>query len=306
MTDHSCSLQNPSSREQVENTGSYLTLLHKTPVDTVCPNFYLLDHARGCRFDCSYCFLKDAEYGFKQQRIFCNKEKLLDELKQWLAKDDLETYLANAGNMADSLAFEKERPLWGELVEFMRENAEKNGKPHCLLLVTKAGLDACGAFFEHAPCKNIIISFSVNAPEAARDHERGAASSSQRIAAAQALQEKGWRVRIRIDPMIFGYDYGPVIEEIRKLAPERVTLGTLRADPGLLPTVGDVSIFNKLEHPEDGSIGRYPLADRLKMYQQAVARLKDVTSLGLCEETPAVWDALGLDTANKTCNCNPY
>ncbi len=285
------------------NPSHYIELLRSTPVKTVCPNFYLFDHARGCNFNCSYCFLRDIEYNRKERRLFDDTDKLFAELGAWIAQDDLETYLANAGNMTDALSFEKERPLWGQLIEFMRERAK--GKPHTLLVVTKAGLDLCDAFLTHAPCDSIIVSFSINSPDAARDHEPGAATPEARFAAAHELKKLGWRVRLRLDPMIHGYAYDWVIEETAGLRPERVTLGTLRADPTLLPEVRDVPIFRELEEPDSGSIARYPRAVRMAMYKQAVDGLKDITSIGLCEETEDVWLELGLDAENKTCNCNP-
>lgn len=288
------------------NTDSYIELLRTTPAKTVCPNFYLFDHARGCNFNCSYCFLRDMEYNRKERRIFDDTERIFTELGEWLAKDNLETYLANTGNMTDSFSYENERPLWGDLIEFMRENAEKKGRPHCLLAVTKAGLSLCGAFLDHKPCRNIIVSFSINAPLAARDHEPGAASTAERLQAAKRLRELGWRVRIRIDPMIKGYDYSGVTAEVAAIRPERVTLGTLRADPTLLPEVRDVDIFKQLEEPEPESIARYPLAERLAMYRSVADKLRNVTTLGLCEETEDVWNALGFDVVNKTCNCNPF
>ena len=284
---------------------SFFELLHKTPVNTVCPNFYLLDHARGCNFDCSYCFLRDPEYHNKRRHVFTDSPRILAELRDWVGTDSLEAYLANTGNMADSLTFEKTRPLWAEMIEIMREHAEMRGRPHTLLVVTKAGRESCGAFFAAKPCKNIIVSFSVNCPDAARDHESGAATPAERLAAARELQTRGWRVRIRLDPMILGYDYSWVIDEIKTLRPERLTLGTLRADPSLLPVVSGLDIFHSLVELEEGAIWRYPLADRLQLYRQAVDRLAKTTSIGLCEETPEVWRALGLDVDNKTCNCNP-
>lgn len=288
------------------NADPFIELLRTTPAKTVCPNFYLFDHARGCNFDCSYCFLRDPEYDRKERRVFGNTDKLYRELGEWLARDGLETYLANAGNMADSLAFEKERPLWGGLIEYMRENAEAKGRPHCLLVVTKAGLDMCGAFLEHAPCKNIIVSFSVNAPGAARDHERGAASTADRLEAARRLKDLGWRVRVRIDPMILGYEYGETVDAVARLRPERVTLGSLRADPELLPEIGKGTIFDALDAPEPGGIARYPCDVRMRLYRPAVDRLREVCSIGLCEETGDAWLELGLDAVNKTCNCNPF
>ncbi|MCC8180298.1 MAG: hypothetical protein LIP23_05230, partial [Planctomycetes bacterium] len=109
-----------------------------------------------------------------------------------------------------------------------------------------------------------------------------------------------------LDPMIKGFDYASTIAAIAALAPERVTLGTLRADPTLIPEVGQVAIFDELSPPDGpNSIARYTLEQRLAMYRPAVDKLRSITSLGLCEETEDVWDALGLDRINKTCNCNP-
>ncbi len=288
------------------NPSNYVELLRSTPTKTVCPNFYLFDHARGCDFNCNYCFLRDIEYNRKERRIFTDTANLRRQLADWLARDDLETYLANAGNMTDALSFENERPLWGGLIEFMRENAERKNRPHCLLVVTKAGLKHCRAFLEHTPCPNIIVSFSINAPEAARDHEHGAASTAERLAAAHRLLQLGWRVRVRLDPMILGYDYSGVVGDIAALAPERVTLGALRADPTLIPEVRGVDIFSALEAPDPEGIARYPRDTRMALYGPAVDRLGGLCSLGLCEETEDVWLELGLDAENKTCNCNPF
>ena len=297
MTANDCSCTNPDP---------YIALLRSTPARTVCPNFYLFDHARGCNFNCSYCFLRDVEYNKKERRLFSDTDRMVAALIDWIGKDDLETYLANSGNMTDAFSYELERPLWGLLIETMREHATAKNRPHCLLAVTKAGLDMCGAFLEHEPCPNIIVSFSINAADAAQNHEPGAAPTADRLAAAKKLKELGWRVRIRIDPMIAGYDYTEVIDAIADIGPERVTLGTLRADPTLLPEVREVDIFTKLEEPEPESIARYPLALRLEMYKKAVDKLSKTTSIGLCEETEDVWRALGLDYVNKTCNCNPF
>lgn len=297
----------PANLTFTSNDGEYVKILRTTPVRTICPNFFLLDIAHGCGFSptCSYCFLKDPDvYGFASPKLFTDRDRLLSELKNWIAQDNLETYLANAGNKTDSLAFEPVHPVWADLIECMRENAEAKGRPHTILAVTKAGPDCCEAFFSRPACRNVIVSFSINADDAARDNEEGAAPPAERLEAARMLLERGWRVRVRIDPMIKGYDYRELADKVAKLPVERVTLGTLRADPTLLPAVDHMEIFKQLDPPEEGSIARYPLAERLEMYKDVVQRLKGI-SVGLCEETPDVWIALGLDADNKTCNCNP-
>jgi DNA repair photolyase len=286
-----------------ERKSRFVEIFRSTPTQTVCPNFYVLAHADGCAFtpQCSYCYLKSSFWYLSGAQVFTNINEMLHEVRQWIARDRLESYMLNAGNLSDSLTFEKRRPLMKKLVETFREAAR--GRRHTLLIVTKGGMRECEAFLETEPCENVVISFSVNHPEAARRHESGAAPVADRLKAAGALKKMGWRVRIRIDPMILGYDYRPIAESVRRLRPERVTLGSLRSEPNLFRFVGN-GLFKDIEHPTDGKgLGRYALEKRIALYRQAADRLLDICPVALCEEIPAVWDALGLDKQAKPCNC---
>ncbi|MDR1536344.1 MAG: hypothetical protein LBU64_14870 [Planctomycetota bacterium] len=288
-----------------------MEILRTTPVETICPNFFALDHARGCSFSplCSYCYLKDPYYDHGKSSAATNTGDLLDEVGSWIARDDLETYVANAGNLSDSLSFESLRPVMRRLIELFRTEAEAKGRPHTLLLVTKAGLADCAVLLESEPCRNIIVSFSVNSPEATRDHERGAAGIGDRLAAAGRLGRAGWRVRIRIDPMILGYDYAGIAGEVAELRPERVTLGALRADPGLYPCLDEKLRAPLVPAPAlkgKYALARYPFDVRVALYRQAADILRPVCSLGLCEETPDVWKALGFDWRHTSCNCEGH
>jgi len=287
-----------------ERRSRFIDIFRTTPVRTVCPNFYVLSHANGCTFrpQCEYCYLKSSLWHLRAHEAFVNLDRMLGEVRQWIARDGLESYVLNAGNLSDSLAFEEVRPLVSRLVNVFRE-AEAAGRRHALLLVTKGGVRQCRALLEAEPCAGVIVSFSVNSLDVARRYERGAAAVADRMAAARRLKAAGWRVRIRIDPMFPGWDYGRVVGEVRRLGPERVTLGSLRAEPHLLRVVGN-GLFSALEEPADrGSLGRYPLAARLDLYRPAVEALKDTCPMGLCEETRDVWDALGLDADARSCNC---
>ncbi len=285
---------------------SFLHIVRTGPTEMVCPNFYVLNHATGCRFtpQCSYCYLRDQTQYPPGMHVQRNLDLMLDEVREWIARDALESYVLNAGNLSDSLCFEEARPLMAKLVDVFREDAENRGRPHTLLLVTKGGVKHCAELLAIRPSRNVIVSFSINCPEAAAKYERGAAKSEDRLAAAAALRQKGWRVRIRIDPLIRGYDYSWLIQAVRDLRPERVTLGCLRADGRLKDYVAEGTLEGLLA-PIAGTDGwYYPVAHRLALYRPAVAALKDVCSIGLCEEGPAVWDELGLDTEGRSCNCN--
>ena len=282
----------------------FIEIFRTTPARTVCPNFYVLSHANGCAFrpQCEYCYLKSSLWHVGRAEAFSNLDRMMAEVRAWTARDGLESTVLNAGNLSDSLCFEAVRPMVPRLVDVFRE-AEAAGRPHALLLVTKGGRRECRPLLEIKSCKNVIISFSVNHPDVARRHERGAAAVADRMAAARALRKAGWRIRIRIDPMFAGADYRPLARQVRRLAPERVTLGALRAEPHLMRVV-DHGLFDLLEKPaEKGGLARYPLMVRLALYRPAVEILRGVCPVGLCEETRDVWDSLGLDADGRTCNC---
>ncbi len=280
-------------------------IFRTTPPDTVCPNFYVLAHANGCGFEphCSYCYLKSSLWHSSRRQAFSNTEELLAEVAAWIDRDGLEATVLNSGNLSDSLTFEAVRPLMGELIELFRARAEQRHRPHCLLIVTKGAREECRPLEAAEPCANIIVSFSINAPEAAREFEPGAPPPAERLAAAGRLLRAGWRVRLRFDPMIAGYDYAGVLAEAGRLRPERVTLGTLRAEANL-ERFAPPGLFDRLaQRQEARELRRYPFSERLEIYRPAAAAMARICPVGLCEETPEMWAALGLDAQTPKCNC---
>jgi len=288
-----------------ERKTNFVEIFRTTPTDTVCPNFYILSHANGCMFEphCSYCYLKSSFWYLPAQQAFTNVEKMLEDTRRWLRRDDLESFMLNTGNLSDSLNFEEIRPLVPRLVELFRSEAEAKSRPHALLLVTKGGMKECRPLIELRPCRSVVVSFSVNHPDAARRYESGAAPVAARLEAARRLKKAGWRLRLRIDPMILGYDYRGIAAQVRDLAPERVTLGTLRAEKSL-PRFTEDGLFDALEKTaETRRLARYPREQRLAMYRAAIEALGSGIEVGLCEETPDIWNELGLNTEGKCCNC---
>ena len=288
-----------------ERRKRFVDIFRTTPAKTVCPNFYVLAHANGCTFQpqCTYCFLKSSFWYLSGPQVFSNTDRMRTEIRKWIGRDDLESFVLNTGNLSDSLVFEKERPMIAGLVELFRDEAEAKGRKHTLLLVTKGGLSDCKPLLEMRPCRNVIVSFSVNSPEAARIHEKGAAPVADRLRAAARLKSRGWRIRIRIDPMINGFNYRGIAQQVRRLAPERVTLGSLRAEHNLPRYVGN-GLLKEMEKTADPkALARYPMDVRLALYRQASDVLSKAVPLALCEETLETWNALGFDAASKKCNC---
>jgi DNA repair photolyase len=188
------------------------------------------------------------------------------------------------------------------MVEVFRDAAK--GRPHHLLFVTKGGPKETRVMYEIEPCENVIVSFSVTNAEAAARLELGAAPVEERLQAAADLKARGWRLRMRIDPMILHYDHTEVAGRVKALYPERVTLGSLRADPDLRRYVKD-GLFSELEPVYVHQLSaHYPFEARVALYHQATDVIGDQCPVALCEEPKPVWEALGLDFVRKPCNCN--
>ena len=102
------------------------------------------------------------------------------------------------------------------------------------------------------------MSFSVNPPEVSRLFEPDAPQPVRRLEAALKCMRAGYRVRVRIDPIIpvggWMEAYGRLAKEIKKNNPERVTLGCLRLFPAVKAfSSRNKSIFNyATERTADG------------------------------------------------------
>ena len=112
----------------------------------------------------------------------------------------------------------------------------------------------------------------------------------------------GWRVRIRLDPIILesglnSYEF--ICKEIASIRPERVTIGTLRQYPGLFKFVPEAP-REGLFKSKDGRM-RYSVDERINTYKQIEKWLGFQPSL--CKETKNVWDLLQWKFYG--CNCTP-
>ncbi len=264
----------------------FVRLFDKTPKGVICPHFYELILSNGCPYDCKYCYLKLTFRGEKEPNLFTNSwtevQKELDAIKKGVF---------STGELADSLALIP--PLLPHAIEYFSNQKDK----YLLLLTKSTNIDI---FNEFKPSPQIIISFSVNAPAIWKKYELGTPHPLERIKAAEILKEKGWRIRIRLDPIILDYGIGIYKEitlRVKSLQPERVTTGTLRHYPGLFRFAKDAP-RKGLMKAEDGRM-RYSESVRVFAYSKIAEWL--TYEPALCKETVSVWRKLGWKF--KGCNC---
>lgn len=271
-----------------ERKSNFVRLFDKTPPGVVCPHFYELVLSNGCPYDCSYCYLKLTFRGKTEPTLFQNGwEKVKSEL------DAVGKGVFSTGELADSLAIVP--PLLPKALDYFTTHNDK-----LLLLVTKS--TNIEILRSREPSKNLLVSFSINSLGGAAKYEKSAPHPMKRLEAAEKLIGLGWRVRIRLDPVILESDldsYEPICRAIAAINPERVTVGSLRQYPGLFRFLPDAP-RKGLRRAKDGRM-RYSASERIYTYKQIAEWLGFQPSL--CKETKEVWSALGWDFTG--CNCTP-
>jgi len=255
----------------------------------VCEPFSVLSYYIGCPFQCSYCYLQATFRGQVDPVIYTNREKALAELEEWLAQPG--NLRLNAGELEDSLALDGQIPLVDDLVPRFAAQTR-----HKLLLVTKS--TNVKNLLRHDPKGQVIVAFSVNAPAVAKEFERGTPHPLKRVQAAKRVQEAGYYVTLRLDPMLpvqwWKQRYTAFIKQVYDLfSPNQWTIGSLRWFPSLpmwTAKVGrstQVYNFGGRRAPEDG---RYRLHDdvRAEMYQTTIQTIRahdHHVTIRLCKET---------------------
>jgi len=301
-----------------ERKTDFVRLFSSTPEGVVCPSFFVLSIGNGCPHDCAYCFLLNTLRRSDTNEVFSNVDKIIADVRRHFLLS--EPSMLNAGELTDSLAWDQNRETVLKLIKEIRGQST-----HTLLLVSKS--DHIEEFMEIEPTQSVIFSFSINRGEVAKEYEMGSAEPRRRLAAAAFLQSKGWRIRLRIDPMIHHPDeewaatlngYSSLIEQIAKVVkPERITLGSLRAFQTLEYYVPKdaLRIFAHLfDQGDPDRRKRYPFELRVKLYAAVIKAVKDKmgdVDVALCKETRKAWDVTRtfidpswLNPEDPKCNCS--
>jgi len=275
------------------------------------PYYKLVPVSNGCPYYCTYCYLAYVYRKFSPFiKININYETMFKQIRKVLSRSDgVVTF--NMGEMLDSLALDHINNLTKMLVPFF------SGFPNAyLMLLTKSS--NIDNLLSLEPNEHIIISWSLNPQQIIEQHEVGTASLDERIEAAKLCQKKGWRIRIRIDPCILDSDWKNGYSDlIRKtltiISPENITLGMLRLLPGHFRLAKDAygdrarELLNHkfVKGASDGKL-RYLHQQRVEFYRfliDVIRGFDKTVSIGLCRETPEIWNVMKEHCEHKKCNC---
>ena len=276
-----------------------------------CAKFYKLTAYNSCNFWCEYCYLY---LTFRTQPVsthFINYEKMYEEIVKFDKAHIPKTLkILNLGELGDPLAVDYLTGFAKQIITFLPKYAPRTR----LLFVTKSDCVDDILNIEHG--NQSVISFSINTDMIFTQLEHRTASPEARLAAAAKVQEAGYEVRLRIDP-IFHYstwekDYIALVRKIfQYVQPTRITLGEYRPANGLGNHIGlrfpdsPLLRINKGLTKEEGKL-RYPKNKRIRMFKTIIDELRNndpSVNISLCKEAAQIWRAVGLNIKGLSCNC---
>lgn len=206
---------------------------------------YYFSHMLNCVYDCRYCFLqgmlRSANY-----LVFVNYEDFVEDIKDVALRHANDTKPAwfFSGYDCDSLAYEPVTQFADYCVPAFKDISNA-----VLELRTKS--TQIRSLLKRDAQDNVVIAYSLSPESVVNDVEQGTPSAAKRIDALQKLQQHGWRIGLRFDPIIWheNYlaDYQQLVHDVfQKLDASRIdslTLGGFRLPKGFYKTM------HKL-HPE--------------------------------------------------------
>ena len=284
--------------------GSFLKKCPGVSPGMVCCNYYVVNLSKNCIYDCSYCFLQDFLGNNPMQVAYVNVEDLLGELEEVFTQYPDRNFRVGTGELTDSLALDSIIPYTKHLLPFF--NRQTNA-----VLELKTKSDQITNLLKHSDPTNIIVSWSLNPQTITEREEKGTPSLIQRLEAARACLEKGYRIGFHFDPIILipGWEeaYKQMIDIICDTIPvnklEWISLGSFRYRPSLKSVIKDrhpeTRLFTSEHLPSKDGKFRYLRPLRNQAYEKIrgflTARSKEL-NIYLCMETREIWE----DVTGKT------
>lgn len=167
---------------------------------------YYFSHMLNCLYDCRYCFLQGM-YRSANYVLFINYESFTDAMDKIVANQSEEEIHFFSGYDCDSLAME---PVTG-FYDFIYPYFAKSSN---ILLELRTKSTQIRKLLKTEPIDNIVTAFSFTPNEISQALEYKVPSLENRINAMQKLQEHGWNVGLRFDPLIYVDNFESLYQQL--------------------------------------------------------------------------------------------
>lgn len=157
-------------------------------------NFYF-SHMLNCLYDCRYCFLQGM-FRSAHQVLFVNYDDFFADIRAVATRSDGESWFFS-GYDCDSLAFEGVSGFADAAVDAWSD------LPANAFLELRTKSTRIDGLLARDPDERVIVAYSLSPDEVAREVEHGTPGLDRRLDALRRLQDAGWRVGLRFDPLLY-------------------------------------------------------------------------------------------------------
>ncbi len=220
---------------------------------------YYFSHMLNCLYDCRYCFLQGM-FQSAHYVLFINYEDFIEDMHASLEQHNGQAVHFFSGYDCDSLALDPVTNFTDEFLPFFEKN------PNALLeLRTKS--TQTRNLLKRNPIQNCVIAFSFTPDKIASALEHKAPNIEKRLNAIIDLQQAGWQIGLRFDPLIYTKEYKKEYTELFTRLFSRinvdlvhsVSLGSFRLPKAYFRKVEklypDEKLFSAPMEEEDNNIG---------------------------------------------------
>jgi len=187
---------------------------------------YYFSHMMNCIYDCRYCFLQGM-YRSANYVVFVNQEDFLNEIQDTLDVHPDEKVHFFSGYDCDSLALENVTGFLENTLPFFASHPQA-------VLEIRTKSNHTQFLLRRDPLPNCVVAYTLTPREIGKRLEHKTPPLKQRIKALKALQERGWPIGLRFDPLILCENYeqvykaffNEVFSELNEV--HSVTLGSFR------------------------------------------------------------------------------
>ena len=241
---------------------------------------YYFSHMLNCVYDCRYCFLQGM-YQSGNFVVFINSEDFFTDIDAITEQHDNNVWFFS-GYDCDSLALD---PVTGFVDDCLNHFAA-NPRAH-LELRTKS--TQVRPLLNRKALPNVVVAFSLSPEAVVSAEEHGTPALAKRLQVLRNLQQAGWKVGLRLDPLLYATNfesiYGQMFDQIADALDlsevHSVSLGVFRLPKGfhkkLVRLYPDARLLAAPMDLRDGMVS-YPQETEDQMRQFCQQRLDSLIS----------------------------
>lgn len=241
---------------------------------------YYFAHMMNCVYDCRYCFLQGM-YSSANYVVFINNDDFFQDIDKTCQEHNADVWFFS-GYDCDSLALD---PITG-FVDDCLQHFKSQPNAHLELRTKSTQLRSV---LMHQAMPNVVVAYSLSPEAIVAAEEHGTPSLSKRLQALKQLQEAGWKIGLRFDPLLYAHNfetlYGEMFDQVFSTldmqAVHSVSVGVFRLPKGfhkkLVKLYPDARLLSAPMQQQAGMMSYPPEAEK-RMTEFCLARLNEVIS----------------------------